>query len=139
MEVNILAVFFATVVMFAVGALWYMVPFAKAWGDMHGFDKLSEKQQKSMQSQMGPLYGAQLVMTVLSAWVLTAFISVLPEYSPYLVALLVWAGFVLPAQVSSVIFGGTESKYVLSKIGIMAGESLLHLQVAALVISLIAN
>ncbi len=43
----------------------------------------------------------------------------------------------LPAQVSSVIFGGTESKYVLSKIGIMAGESLLRLQVAALAISLI--
>lgn len=138
MEVNILAVILATIVMFALGAFWYMVPFAKAWGKIHGFDKVSEKDQKAMQAKMGPYYGVQLVMTVLSAWVLAVLIGLVPTYSPYLIALLVWLGFVLPAQVSSVIFGGTEPKYIVSKTAIMAGEALLHLQAAALVISLIS-
>jgi hypothetical protein len=136
MGTDILAVVLATVAMFAVGAFWYMVPFAKAWGDMHGFDKLSEEQQKVMQSKMGPLYGVQLVMTVLSAWMLLLLIQWLPGYSPYLVALVVWTGFVLPAQISAVIFGGTEPKYVVRKIAIMAGEALFHLQVAAFIIQL---
>jgi hypothetical protein len=116
-----------------------MVPFAKAWGKIHGFDKRSEKEQKEMQAKMGPFYGAQLIVTVLSAWVLAMLIGFVPTYSPYLIALLVWLGFVLPAQVSSVIFGGTEPKYIMSKTAIMAGEALLHLLAAALVISLMTT
>jgi len=137
MEVNLLTVILATVAMFAVGAFWYMVLFAKEWGAMHGFNKLSKEEQKSMQSKMGPLYGAQLVVTILSAWVLAVLIGALPSYSPYVVAFVVWAGFVVPAQVSAVIFGGTEPRYVLSKILIMSGEALAHLQAAALVIYLL--
>jgi len=137
MEVSIAAVIAATAAMFAVGAFWYMVPFAKAWGKIHDFDKRSEAEQEEMQSKMGPYYGAQLLVTVLSAWVLAALIAALPSYSPYLIALLVWLGFVLPAQVSSVIFGGTAPKYIPLKTAIMAGEALLHLQAAALVISVV--
>jgi 1,4-dihydroxy-2-naphthoate octaprenyltransferase len=139
MEVNGLAILAATVAMFAVGAFWYMVPFAKAWGDIHDFDKLSKAQQKEMQSKMGPFYGAQLVMTILSAWILAVMIGFMPDQSPHFIALLAWLGFVLPAQVSAVIFGGTEPKNVAPKIAIMASEALLHLQVAAFVIDLLTN
>jgi len=138
MQVNIVAVIVATIAMFAVGAFWYMVPFAKAWGRIHDFDKRSKAEQKEMQSKMGPFYGAQLLVTFMSAWVLAVLISAMPDYSPYLIALLVWLGFVFPAQVSSVIFGGTAPKYVALKTAIMAGEALLHLLAAAFVISLIA-
>ncbi|MEO5949471.1 MAG: DUF1761 domain-containing protein [Candidatus Saccharimonas sp.] len=137
MQVSIVAVIAATAAMFAVGAFWYMVPFAKAWGRIHDFDKRSKAEQQEMQSKMGPYYGVQLVMTVLSAWMLAILISVLPNYSPYLLALIVWLGFVLPAQVSSVIFGGTAPKYIPLKTAIMAGEALLHLQAAAFIINAI--
>ena len=139
MGTEVLAIFAATAVMFMVGAFWYMVPFAKAWGRMHGFEKLSAKEQKDMQPKMGPYYGAQLFFTVLSAWMLLTLIVAMPAYSPHLLALIIWLGFVLPAQVSAVIFGGTEPKYVVSKISIMAGEALLHLQAAAFVIQLIVG
>lgn len=136
MEVNLWAVLAATVAMFAVGAFWYMVPFAKIWGEMHGFDKLSAKQQKEMQSKMGPFYGVQLLVTIVSAYVLAHFIVALPSVSPYELVGWLWLGFVLPTQVSAVIFGGTKPQYVAQKIAIMAGEALLHLVVAAWVISL---
>jgi hypothetical protein len=46
----------------------------------------------------------------------------------------VWLGFVVPAQVSAVIFGGTEGKYVVQKIAIMASEAVVRLMVAAWVL-----
>lgn len=136
MEVNILAVVVATVVMFAIGAFWYMVPFGKLWGKIHGFDKLSKKQQDAMQKQMGPWYIIQLALTVVSAYVLAVLIGLMPEQSPYVVAFLVWLGFALPTEASANIFGGAPEGYVWHKIGISATESLLHLLAAAWVISL---
>lgn len=136
MEVNLGAVVAATAAMFAVGAFWYMVPFAKKWGEIHGFDKLSAKQQKEMQSKMGPFYGVQILVTFISAYILAHMMMALPQVSPYQLATWLLLGFVFPAQASAVIFGGTEPKWMLQKIAIMAAEALLHLLVAAWVISL---
>jgi len=135
-EVNVWAVVAATVVMFIIGAFWYMVPFGKMWGKIHGFDKLSKKEQERQQKAMAPWYGAQLVVTVISAYVLAVLIGLLPDQSPYLVAFLVWLGFVLPTEASSQIFGGAPEGYVWHKIGISVAESLLHLLAAAWVITL---
>lgn len=136
MDVNIVAVLVATVVMFAIGAFWYMVPFGTLWGKIHGFDKLSKKEQDKMQKAMGPWYGVQFVVTVISAYVLAVLIGLLPEQSPFFIAFLVWIGFVLPTEASAMIFGGAPDGYVWHKIGISSSESLLHLLAAAWVISL---
>lgn len=136
MEVNIVAVIVATVAMFGVGALWYMVLFSKQWAKMHGMDKMTDKEMKEMSAKMGPYYGLQLLMTIVSAWVLAYLMSLLPNVAPMLVAVLVWLGFVLPADVSGVIFGGTNTKDMFPKIAIQAGEALLRLVVAAWIISL---
>lgn len=138
MEVDYGAVAAATVAMFVVGAVWYMGLFAKKWGEIHGFDKLDKKTQKEMQAKMGPYYGAQIVVTVFSAIALAKLIDLLPGYSVYTLALLMWFGFVLPTQVSAVIFGGTDPKWIVQKISIMAGEALAHLLVAAWVIEMLA-
>lgn len=136
MEVNLLAVLAATVAMFIIGAVWYSVIFGKVWGKIHGFDKLSETKQKEMQSKMAPWYGVQLVVTIISAWVLAALMGLLPQQSPFAIAFLVWLGFVLPTTASNMIFGGSPEKYVWHKIAITAAEALVHLLVAAWIISL---
>lgn len=136
MEINIIAVSVATIAMFAVGAVWYMALFSKKWAEMHGMDKLSDKQMKEMSAKMGPYYGLQLIMTIISAVVLAYLIGELPNMSPFMVAFLVWVGFVLPADVSSVIFGGTKSQHMMPKIMIQASEALVRLLVAAWIISL---
>jgi archaellum biogenesis protein FlaJ (TadC family) len=136
MEINWLAVLAATVAMFAVGGFWYMVPFAKAWGEMHGFEKLNEKDQKEMQAQMGPLYGMQVVVTIISAGALAYFLATRPDIAWYVTAFILWLGFIVPTEVSSVIFGGTESKWIAKKIAISVGGSLAATLVGAWVISL---
>ena len=139
MNINWWAVIAASVAMFGVGAIWYMPLFGKKWGEIHGFDKLDKKTQQKMQKEMGPFYGAQMIVTVISAAVLAKFIVLLPGYSVYALAFLLWLGMVLPTQASAVIFGGTDKKWMAQKIAIMSGESLVHLLVAAFVISKIAG
>ncbi len=135
MEISWLAVIVATIAMFAVGAVWYMVFFSKTWGEIHGFDKLSKKEQKEMQSKMGPYYAVQLIVTLISAVVLAGLLSQMPTVSPYKIVFMTWLGFVMPAQVSAVFFGGTDQKWTVKKICIMSAETLLHLIVAAWVIN----
>lgn len=136
MEINFVAVLVATVAMFAVGAFWYMVPFAKAWGEMHGFEKLSKKEQQEMQSKMGPYYGLQVLVTLISAWALAYFLAAVPDMAWYITAFVLWLGFIVPTEISSVIFGGTEGKWIAKKIAISIGGSLAATLVGAWVISL---
>lgn len=135
----ILAVAAATIIQFIIGALWYSVLFGKLWGQIHGFDKLSKEVQQKMMKQMGPFYGLQLVVTIITSIVLTMFISSVAELgvsNPYLLAAMVWIGFVVPTQVSAVIFGGTESKWIFKKIAVQSGASFACLEAAAAVIHL---
>jgi tetrahydromethanopterin S-methyltransferase subunit E len=131
MNINLLAVTLATIAQFIVGAVWYSLIFGKLWGRIHGFDKLSKEVQKEMMSKMGPLYGGQLIVTIFISVVLAYLIKFMPEKSPYLLAFMVWIGFVIPTQYSDVIFGGTDSKWIIKKLAVLAGASLACLMVAA--------
>lgn len=131
-----LAVVLTSVVMFMVGAAWYMGLFAKPWGEMFGFDKLSKAEQAKQRKEMGPWMGLQVVVTVLMAWGLATLIRATPDLSPYLVAFWLWLGIVVPTQVSAVIFGGVDAKWIPRRIAIMTGEALVRLLVAAWVLSM---
>ena len=134
MELNYLAVLIATVAQFICGAIWYSAFFGKLWGKMHGFDKLSKEVQQKMMKSMGPIYGVQFLVTLVTSFVLAIFLYYQPEWNPYAMAGFFWIGFVVPTQVSSVIFGGTESKWIVKKIAVQAGCSLLCLEVAATIL-----
>lgn len=129
------AILLATAGQFAVGAIWYMAVFPKQWGEMFGFDKLSQSEQKAMQAKMGPYYGLQIVVTLLTSYVLAHLVLAVPEISAYKLAFWLWLGFVVPTQVSAVIFGGVDPKWISRRIGIMASGSLACLLTAALIFS----
>lgn len=84
---------------------------------------------------MAPLYGAQILVTALTAFVLAHFMGANPEVNVYKLAFWLWLGFVVPTQVSAVIFGGTEPKWVVRKLAIMSLGSLACLWVGAAVIA----
>jgi len=139
MELNYFAILAASVVQFIIGAIWYTPVFGKMWGKIHGFDKVSKEEQKKMMKQMGPLLLAQFLVTIVTTVMLAMFINVLPSgWSVYCLAGFLWLGFVLPTQISAVLFGGTEPKWVTAKIAIMAGGALLCLEAAAAVLQYMA-
>lgn len=136
MQINFLAIVIATLVDFAIGAVWYSALFGKLWGKIHGFDKLPKQVQQQMMKSMGPYYGIQAFVTLITTFVLAIFITYLPLWNPYAMAGFFWIGFVVPAQVSAVIFGGTEPKWILKKLAIQAGASLVCLEAAAIILHL---
>src|SRR4051794_12868668 len=111
MSVNYVAVLVASIAEFVVGAIWYMPIFGKAWGEMHGFNKLSKAEQSQAQKQMMPMLVVQFIGTVITTVVL-AKLLITTSYSPYTLGLLIWIGFFVPTQASAVIFGGTDPKWV---------------------------
>ncbi len=137
MQLNLLAIALATIAQFIIGFVWYGPLFGKLWGKIHGFDKLSKETQDKMMKEMGPFYFVQLVMTVVTSVVLAIFITYLPlDWNVFALAGFFWIGFVVPTQVGAVIFGGTEPKWMLQKIAVQGGASLVCLETAAFIIKL---
>lgn len=135
--VSYAAVAVASVVQFIIGAVWYTPVFGKVWGKIHGFDKVSPAEQKKMVKQMPPLLIVQFLTTVITTFVFALLLNGFPSsWNIYGLAGFFWLGFVVPTQVGAVLFGGTEPKWVLTKIAIMAGGSLLCLEAAAAVLKM---
>lgn len=134
MELNWLAIILAVVAQFIVGAIWYMPLFGTLWGKIHAFDKLNKEAQKEMAAKMGPWYGLQLLVTLFTTIVLAKLMMAGTGYSSYNLAMMLWFGFVLPTQVSAVVFGGTDPKWIWTKIAVMAAGSLACLLVAVAVL-----
>lgn len=136
MNLNYGAIFLATLAQFIVGAIWYTPIFGKLWGKIHGFDKLTKDIQMKMMKSMGPMLAVQFLVTILTSFVLELFVTSLPSgWSVFGEAGFFWLGFVVPTQVSAVIFGGTEGKWVVKKILVATGGSLACFMAAAAVLS----
>ncbi len=135
MELNYVAIVVATVLQFIAGAIWYMPIFGKTWGAMHGYDRLSQEEQKAAQKGMTPYLVMQLLGTLVTTFVLALFMAGLPsEWNAFGIAGFFWLGFVVPTQASAVMFGGTPKEWMCKKIAIMAGGSLVNLMTAAAVL-----
>lgn len=135
-NVNLWAVLAATAGQFVVGMFWYTTVFGKLWGKMHGFDSISKAKQKELMSKMGPIYAVQLLVTILVSFALAKLMVLLPDYSVYTLAFLLWVGFVVPTHYSNVAFGGTESKWFVKKLAVLSFGSLAALLVAAFILQL---
>jgi hypothetical protein len=134
MPIPIISTLVATVLQFICGFVWYGPLFSNLWGKIHGFDKLPKAVQQKMMKQMGPFYATQFLVTVVTTIVLSVFTQVLPSWSVFETAALLWIGFIVPTQVSGVIFGGTDPKWIMTKIGIMSGGAFVCVEVAAAVL-----
>lgn len=136
MDINLVAVLAATAAMFVVGGVWYGAIFGKQWGVIHGFDKLSEKKQKEMQSKMLVPYLGQAVVTFLTAWTLAYFMGKLPDLSIWTLAFWAWLGFMIPTLYAAVTFGGAPEGTATQKFLISAGGTLAPVLLGVWILSL---
>lgn len=135
MNINYGAIAVAAVAQFIVGAIWYMPLFGSLWRDIHGFGKLTKAQQDQAQKEMMPMLGIQFIGTVITTVVVSRLMQLLPDYSAYSLVVLAWLGFIVPIQVSAIMFGGTEAKWMVKKALIMTSGALACLLVAATILS----
>lgn len=134
MQLNYVAILLAAALQFALGFVWYGPLFGNLWGKMHGFDKLSKEVQQEMMKKMGPLYGVQALVTLITTVVLAIFLTYQPTWNAYAMAGFFWIGFIVPTQVSGVLFGGTKPEWFVKKMAIMIVYSLISLEAAAAVL-----
>jgi Protein of unknown function (DUF1761) len=136
MTINYLAVLVAAVGQFIFGAIWYMPIFGKFWGKIHGFNALTKEEQAVMTRKMAPLLVTQFLFTIITTAVFSLLLNAFPaDWNIYGLAFFFWIGFIVPTQVSAVLFGGTNPKWFMQKILIMAFGALGCMLIAAFVLS----
>ena len=137
MDINYIAILVATVVQFIIGAIWYMPLFGGLWGRIHGFESHSPEAQEEMRKGMWPLLVGQFIVTLVTSFVFVLLLNGFPaDWNRFGLAAFFWIGFVVPTQVSAVLFGGTKPEWIAKKIAVMAFGSLACLQALALVVVL---
>ena len=139
MNINYVAVLVAAVAQFIFGAIWYMPIFGKLWGKIHGFDNVPQEEQKQMMKKMPPLLITQFIFTIVTTVVFSMLLWGMPsDWNIYGLAGFFWLGFIVPTQVSAVLFGGTDPKWFIQKILIMAFGALGCMIVLAAVLNYFA-
>lgn len=135
MNINYIAVLVAVVAQFIFSAIWYTPIFGKLWGKIHNFDKATPEEQKVMTQKMAPLLIAQFIFTLVTTVVFAVLVNnIATDWSIYQLAGVAWLGFIVPTQVSVVLFGGTDPKWFIQKILIMAFGSLGCMMILAFVL-----
>jgi len=140
MDINYIAVLVATVVQFIIGGIWYMPLFGNIWGRMHGFEEHAPEVQAEMRRGMWKLLIVQFIVTLVTSFVFVLILNGVPyDWNRYGLIGFMWLGFVVPTQVSAVLFGGTPPQWIVKKIAIMAFGSLACLEALAFVVVLMGN
>lgn len=142
MQIQYTLVALATIAQFILGAVWYSpLMFGKWWMEIMEVTHISKEELKKMQKEMGIFYGLQLVMTVIFTLVTALFLAYVKATSvasicPYLVATLIWFGFIVPTQVSTVIWGKTKKTFWGKQIFILTTSQFVGLMLATCILSL---
>lgn len=138
MQLPFIAILAVSLLQFALGAVWYSpLLFGNMWMKIHGADKLTKDALKKLQKKMGPFYGLQFFMTLITNSFLAFLIVNLPQFSLCTIIGLVWFAFIVPTQISTIIWGGDAMKWWAEKIAISAGFQLLGAVVAVSVFSVL--
>lgn len=140
MEIPHLPILLATLVQFLLGALWYSpLLFGKVWMEIMECANLSKEELQKMQKEMTPFYVLQFLLTLIFTSILAfdlyyAQVASL-GLSPYVIAGGIWFGFIVPTQISGVVWANTKKKYWLKQILIMTSYQLVGILSAAYILS----
>lgn len=134
--VNYLAILVAGVASMAVGFLWYgPMLFAKPWMKLMGYTQESMKDTKK---KMGKTYAISFVVSLVMAYVLAHVMGLSENFFHYsristglTTAFWMWLGFIMPVQMTEVLFGGKKWKLF----GINTGYQLVSLLAMSVVIA----
>lgn len=132
MHINYFLLFGVTLLQFIFGALWYSpLLCGKKWMKIMGADKYSKEELEKMQKSMMPFYVLQFFLTLSTSTFLYIFMNLLPKGGALSLAGIIFVAFIVPTQISGIIWGNTEKKYWIAQVLIMAGCQAVTLAIAA--------
>lgn len=106
---NLAPIVVATIANMALGFLWYSpYLFGNQWIKFMGF---TEKSMNEAKKKIGPMYGLATLGALVMAYVLALVLSQLnitTMEKALQITFWLWLGFVMPVQLTEVIFGGKK-------------------------------
>jgi hypothetical protein len=126
MSFSILTLIIIVVAQYVLGALWYSVIFKNQWIDInHPEGKPTKEEMAVMEKEAMPLYGYQLIVTIIAAIAQWYFVAM--NYSNWLMtSLVLWAGVVATTVIISVMWSDPKNKQKLLHIGIVTSNLLVN-------------
>jgi Protein of unknown function (DUF1761) len=120
MTTNWLALGGIIVAQYIIGALWYSLIFGKQWIQINHPKGLPSKEEIArLEKEATPYYIIQFVLTCITAWVQWKFI--MNDQDNWVsISLLIWAGFLVPSIIQTVMWSDPQNKKKLLQVGIMA-------------------
>lgn len=136
---NITLILVATVATFVLGALWYSpLMFGKLWMQIMEVTHLSKEELQKMQKEMTPFYLLQLVLTLITTFVLASNLSFnnLSGAAAYSYAFFMWLGYIAPVQIGTVLWGRTQKKFWIKQILVMVSYQLVAVLLSAWILTM---
>ena len=126
----------ASIAQFILGALWYSpIIFGKWWMEIMEVNNISREKLQEMQKKMAPFYALQFFLTVFSTFALVN-LAAATSFSLYHVAFWIWISFIVPTQISTVLWGNTKKRFWAKQIFVMASYQIVGLMLAAWILSM---
>lgn len=130
--VNYLSVLVAAAGIVGVGFLWYGPLFGTYWKKLKGYTPERMKNMKMSAKKAMILVSCGALVTAFVLAILSRFLNPLGIGGAFMLALLLWTGFVVPSQANYVLFEEEEPKLFLFHIA----QLFVALFVASLILTL---
>lgn len=111
---NPIAVVAAAIASVVIGFVWYGPLFGKKWASLAGMKM--DKNDPKMKSKMMTSMGGMLVVSAITAYVLSVLIGMMPAkdlMSGVMAGFWSWLGFVMPVQIGVVLWEGKKTELFL--------------------------
>ena len=130
--INYLSVLVAAASIMGVGALWYGPVFGKHWMQMKGYTPESVRSMKISARKAMALAALGALITAFVLALLVRLLNPIGFGGAFMMALLVWVGFVVPLKANDVLFEDGEVKLFLFHIA----QNFVAMLIAALILTL---
>lgn len=136
---NYTLIIVSALLQFVLGALWYSpLLFGKVWMQIMEVTNLSKEELQKMQKEMMPFYGLQLVLTLITTFVLASQLAFnnLTGGPAYFYAFFIWLGYIAPTQVACVVWANTKKKYWAKQTAIMLAYQLVGIMISTWILTM---
>lgn len=128
MQLNFWAILVCGVLSMALGAIWYGPLFGKKWMEIVGVKPEDIEARKKMRKAAGPLYVVQFLLTLFQVYILQFVIVFInkaePDFGGLFVAMLLYAGFIIPSIAGSAMWNNDKNNVKWAKFLIQGGYQL---------------
>jgi len=135
--INYILILVCAMLSMVIGFVWYGPLFGKKWVEIVGATDMDMEARKKMQKEAGVLYIVQFSLIVFQVFILAYFINLIPDIRPTYIAVLVWAGFVLPTIAGGAMWNNDSHKIAWARFLIQVGYQLILFVIFGFVLGLI--